>query len=213
MATTGCANDRPPNKGIGKHRERLSRKGKVNPPTHKQKLFAKYYLGEAKGVATEAARLAGYGGSPENIRKRAYEVLHSPWVQKMIQEQVDKLQLKTEDVLEKLSAIAASEWDKFVKVRVNGKGEVIEAKIELRDVVRALELLGKFHKLFEARDGAISLVQFRQMTAQMGAAVVDVVNELSLDEETSNRLLESIEQRWKGITSSAPGGGGAPEPT
>lgn len=211
MVSAGCANDSP--KPKQSRYAGLDRTGKRNPPTHKQKLFAQYFLGEARGVATEAARMAGYkADNPLALKVTAHRALHSPYVQKMVKETVNKVALQTEDVLEKLSHIASADFEKFVKVRKNGKGEVIEAKIELRDVVRALELLGKYHKLFEARDGAVSLVQFRQMVAQMGTAVVDVVNELSLDEETTNRLLESIEQRWKGITSGNPGGGGTSEP-
>ena len=56
----------------------------ARPLTHKQSLFVVYYIGEAKGNATEAAALAGYAGNRKTLQKMGEENLAKPLVKKAI---------------------------------------------------------------------------------------------------------------------------------
>ena len=62
--------------------------------THKQSLFVVYYLGDADGNATEAARLAGYKGNDHQLQTTGSETLSSPVVQAAIALQRDAMMNK-----------------------------------------------------------------------------------------------------------------------
>lgn len=53
--------------------------------THKQRLFVAYYVGEAAGNASKAARLAGYrDDNADSLKATAWETLTKPYVQRAI---------------------------------------------------------------------------------------------------------------------------------
>ena len=54
--------------------------------THKQALFVVFYVGRAKGNATEAARLAGYGGEDGTLAQIGWENLRKPKIRAAIDE-------------------------------------------------------------------------------------------------------------------------------
>lgn len=103
--------------------------------THKQELFVNAYLGEAKGNATEAARLAGYKGSEQVLRQVGYENLTKPDIAALVEKRTSETAMSASEVLQKLSEIA------------NRQG----ADIATRDQLKALELIGRHHKLFTDR--------------------------------------------------------------
>jgi len=102
--------------------------------TLKQSKFCEAYIGKAAGNATEAARIAGYKGTPESLRVIASENLAKPniaqEIERLTAEASSRGELGTaQDVLERIWKIA------------NGAGED-------RDRLKALELLGKFYRLW-----------------------------------------------------------------
>ncbi len=54
--------------------------------TLKQQLFAEYYLGAARGNATEAARLAGYGGNDDTLAHAGSDNLANPAIAALVKE-------------------------------------------------------------------------------------------------------------------------------
>lgn len=102
--------------------------------TYKQQLFVEAYLGAAKGNATEAARLAGYKGNDQTLASVGAENLKKPQIASRVRARVDAVGMSADEVLNELAAVAripASEEPKSVQNKV-----------------KALELLGKHHKLF-----------------------------------------------------------------
>lgn len=52
----------------------------ARPLTHKQNLFCRAYVGEAKGNGTESARIAGYAGTDATLASVAAENLRKPHI-------------------------------------------------------------------------------------------------------------------------------------
>lgn len=103
--------------------------------THKQKLFALAYLGEANGNATEAARLAGYRGNDVTLASVGLENLRKPQISALIEARLSEAAMSGLDILRRLTGIARREGD----------------DVTVKDQLRALELLGKHHRLFTDR--------------------------------------------------------------
>ena len=113
--------------------------------TTKQQRFVDAYLGEARGNQTEAARIAGYK-DPEN---EGWRLRKNAEVSARIEERLMAESLSSGEVLAELTAVARADWKDFLQIRTDPRtGEVVEAKIVLSDKVKALELIGKYHKLF-----------------------------------------------------------------
>ena len=110
--------------------------------TPKQARFAQEYLLDLCGAA--AARRAGY--SHRGARNAAYRLLQIPEVRKVIDEQIkersDRTQVKQDQVIRELKAVAFSA----------GSDENGSA-VKLASKLRALELLGKHLGLFEGTGG------------------------------------------------------------
>jgi len=116
--------------------------------TLKQQLFVEAYLGAAKGNATEAARLAGYKGNDQTLASVGAENLKKPQIASRVRARVDAAAMTADEVLKELSEVARSEWRDHVQIVYGSNGEILDAKLQLKDKVRALELIGKHHKLF-----------------------------------------------------------------
>lgn len=115
--------------------------------TPKQRRFADAYLGDAKGNATEAARIAGYADPQQsgwmnktNVEIRAY-----------IDARLDAETLTSAEVLAELTDVARAEWRDFLQVKRSLDGEILDVRMDLSGKIKALELLGKYHKLFADR--------------------------------------------------------------
>ena len=106
----------------------------------KQEIFIQEYLVDLCGAA--AVRRAGY--SHKGARSQAYRLLHDPEIKRAVDAAMEarlvKIQVKQEEVLRELKAVAmAAASDE------NGAG------VKLGSKLRALELLGKHLGLFEGR--------------------------------------------------------------
>lgn len=135
--------------------------------TGKQRMFVDAYLGEAKGNATEAARIAGYA----HPNSQAWEALKHPAVQAQLQKRFDATAMSASEVISRLSEEAAADISDFFdlegplpelnlkKALDAGRTHLLKSisltrhgyKIELHDAQAAKALLGRFHGLFVDR--------------------------------------------------------------
>jgi hypothetical protein len=128
--------------------------------TAKQQLFCEFYIGEANGNATEAARLAGYAGSDETLRAIGSQNLTKLNISDVCQERVNEVALSANKVLSQLSEIA------------------LDKSEATRDRITALQLLGKFHKLFSERlDLSVQVSDWRTQAQKFGVTEADVIHE------------------------------------
>jgi len=112
--------------------------------TYKQQLWLEYFLGSANGNATEAARKAGYAGNDQVLSQMGADNLAHPAIAAIIKGKVDALAMTADECLALLAEIARLPVEMFASL---GK----DAKLSLSDKVRALELIGKYHRLFVDR--------------------------------------------------------------
>lgn len=113
--------------------------------THKQELFVAAYLGEARGNATEAARIAGYA----RPMQEGHRLLRNAEISACVKQQVEEFSVTAEQVLQELASVAFAPWHDFVEVVGRAKsGEVTKVRSDIGSKVKALELLGKYHQLF-----------------------------------------------------------------
>lgn len=133
--------------------------------TYRQRLFVVYYLGEANGNATEAARQAGYA-CPNSV---ASALLLNPGIAAAVAAKLDRAAMTADEVLARLSEIATADAGDFLKfdgrgrysldlkgAKERGKLHLIKAirptkfgpAIEIHDAHAALEKLGRYHGLF-----------------------------------------------------------------
>jgi hypothetical protein len=82
-----------------------------------ERLFVIYYLGKAKGNATEAAKLAGFGSNRNSSGWHGHQLLKKPKIREAIDAKLDQIAMSQEEVLVRLSERAASSAEDFVTVR------------------------------------------------------------------------------------------------
>lgn len=114
--------------------------------TVKQKLFVEHYLATRNGV--EAARLAGYSGNDATLRTVAWENLTKPDIRTEIEARLRPFILSANQVLAELSEVAFADWREFIEIVTDKLGNTVDVKLRLNDKLKALELVGKYHKLF-----------------------------------------------------------------
>lgn len=132
--------------------------------TYKQSLFVSYYLGEANGNATEAARMARYANA-----EIGRQLLRNITIVAAIAARLEGPAMAADEVLARLSDMASVDMADFVTInkqghRVDvakavkaGKSHLIKKltptkfglSIELHDSQSALEKLGRYHGLFK----------------------------------------------------------------
>ena len=133
--------------------------------TKKQKAFVEYYLQEWN--ATRAALKAGY--SERSAGSIGNENLLKPEIMEEIQQRLSEIAMSADEVMTTLAEIGRASIDdimdvdeggrllfNFKRAQEQGKLHLIKSimptqsgtKVELHDRMRALELLGKHHKLF-----------------------------------------------------------------
>lgn len=97
--------------------------------TTKQRLFVEAYL--ANPNATDAARKAGYKGNDLTLKQVGCENLAKPYIAAAIEKRVEQAAMTADEVLHELANIARGDYSDY-------RG----------DKLKALELVGKHHKLF-----------------------------------------------------------------
>lgn len=147
--------------------------------TAKQRLFVAFYLGVSAGNATDAARRAGYRQPHEQGRR----LVRKSTVSTAIDAKLDEASLSANEILARLSEIAQGGLSDFIEVDEGGyprfnfgqakrrgklsllkkfKQDDKSTQIEAHDPMRALELLGKYRRLWsekqEEEDGPIRVI-------------------------------------------------------
>lgn len=118
---------------------------KQRPLTTKQELFIAAYLGEARGNATQAARIAGY----KNPEASGKENLRKPPIASRVKEHVAKYVASADDILAELADVGFADWRDFIEIIARDKsGKPVKVKMDLSSKMKALELLGKHHQLY-----------------------------------------------------------------
>lgn len=116
--------------------------------TAKEELFVAHYLGDARGNATEAAKLAGYKGTNGSMSTLGWKLLKKVEIRARIRERLDAVDASAERVIREIGDVAFAEWRDFLLVRTDPKtGEAVEVKMDLGSKVKSLEMLAKYHKL------------------------------------------------------------------
>lgn len=141
------------------------------PLTYKQQLFVSFYLGEAEGNASEAARMAGYA-LPDKSGSR---LVGKSRIRAAIDAKLDEVALTSNEILARLSGHATADIGDFLKfsggsyildldkARKRGKLHLIKklrptkfgTAIELHDSQAALVHLGKYRGLFKDQPESI----------------------------------------------------------
>jgi phage terminase small subunit len=147
--------------------------------TQKQRLFVEAFIGPANGNAREAARAAGYSGDDNALSQRAFELMRNPKVSELIGVRVEEAVMRANEVLSELSVIAKGDWQNFLEIRRDKDGETVSANLKLSDKIKALELLGKYHKLFSERlDLNVQVSDWRIEAAKYGLSTHDIIRQL-----------------------------------
>lgn len=160
------ADPKPPKPKPKKKAARQKAEKPLEPLTYRQRMFVGYYAGEAKGNGTEAARLAGYG-SP---RVEASRLLTNANIQAAIAARTAAVAMPQDEVLARISDIASADLGPALKftrhgepsldlrvLRKLGLTHLIKeirhtlhgTTIKFHDPLRAVELLGRYHGLFD----------------------------------------------------------------
>lgn len=131
--------------------------------TLKQERFVTAYLGEAKGNATEAARISGHVGTAASLRVTGCRLLANANVRARIDEVLMAESLSAAEVLRELTDVGSAPWGSFVAFTFDPKtGDEIPVKMDLGSKVKALELLGKYYKMFtdkQEHSGTLTVVR------------------------------------------------------
>lgn len=124
--------------------------------TLKQTAFCRAYVEDAQGNATAAARAAGYKGNDRTLSVVGYENLRKPNVQNFISDlqqtrerRFNQRLMSSAEVLGEIGAIAKAPWQDFVEVKCGKRGEVLRVRIRLADKMKALDLMGRYYKLWD----------------------------------------------------------------
>lgn len=115
--------------------------------TPKKQLFIEAYLTNPN--ATRAAIAAGY--SEKTARSQGQRLLTDVDIQRAVGKRLEQAVMSANEVLTELTAIATADWQDFVEIKHDKEGRVIDAVLILKDKLKALELVGKYHKLFTDR--------------------------------------------------------------
>jgi phage terminase small subunit len=119
-----------------------------NELSTKRKAFIAAYLGDARGNATEAARIAGYA----KPKQEGSRLLSNADIAAQVSQHVAEKFATADDVLKELADVAFADWRDFVDVLAyDREGRPLKVKMDLTNKVKALELLGKHHQLFADR--------------------------------------------------------------
>lgn len=146
--------------------------------TGKQLAWVEAYVGEARFNATKAARMVGY----RDANQSGYLNRMNSDVRAHVDAWLEGRALGAHEVLAEIQDVAMAEWRDLLEIRVDPKtGETIEVKLLLGDKLKALELLGKHHRLF-TENVAISGGIRREVVIKRPAAPSRPLTESPADE-------------------------------
>jgi phage terminase small subunit len=120
----------------------------------KQQQWISYYLGVSRGNATDAARRAGYR-DPDGS---GFDNRRNPVIAARVEAVLAARTAPRAMVLAELTQVGMAPWQHFVEVKLDKLGRPVWTKMDLSSKVRSLELLGKYHRLFD-RNVTLDLAQ------------------------------------------------------
>jgi hypothetical protein len=180
----------------------------------KQARFIKAYLGSSRGNATDAARRAGYR-SPE---VSGFKLLRTAKISSAIQEHLSRGGSNPDAIVARLCEFAFADVGEFLPEkpqhgrtfllrRLRTKAGLI---LEINDPVKALELLGKYHGLWNRHDrrlqrDALELARQRLEGPDSGRDFRDLVT--AAEERALERRRERAERNGDGQADPAEGEG------
>lgn len=132
--------------------------------TFRQKRFVEAFLGEARGNAAEAARLAGY----KSPKQQGYRLRRDPAVAALIQERLDELTLSNEEILARYSDQARG-IGPYLEVRDIGIQQVINVDMDrlkrdgLGHLVKSVKWSASGRQSIEFYDAQTALAQLAKM--------------------------------------------------
>lgn len=161
--------------------------------TDKQELFVKHYIATLN--ATEAARLAGYGGDYSTLKSIGYENLTKPYLRKAIDNHLKAKTMGADEVLARLDAHARIDMGDFLgedsfssntvnlkQAKEKGLSHLIKKvkqrvvttdetqyetfEFELHDAQAALVHLGKAYGLFKQEIEHSGLISWEQVVSE-----------------------------------------------
>lgn len=126
--------------------------------TFKQRLFVQFYVGEAAGNASKAARMAGYRSENTNaLRVTAFQTLTSPNVQRAVARLMSAKFGSPEDVRAGIAEIANSNAADYLKSDANGK---LVFDLERMAECGALGLINRIEEdVLTAGDGGATIIK------------------------------------------------------
>lgn len=140
--------------------------------TERQRRFVEAYMGKAGGNGTEAARVAGYTGTPATLGAIASENLKKPKIRAAIQarQRADPLVMTREAVLQRLSALGRGESVVPLCDRATGHPVPdVSVPPPVAVQLKAMELLGKLCGWFkESEEPNDRLRRFLEVLSQGG---------------------------------------------
>lgn len=161
--------------------------------TRQQRTYTETLLSDPMGNGTRAAEVAGYS-HPQMASKRLQRLPH---IQEELATRANEHAMTANEVLARLKKIGETEWGELLDIKCNRRGEVVKSTVLLRDVVKALELNGRYHGLFDS--GLLTFKAFKDMMLTAATALMEAIDEIGLDDRTSQDLLDAVERRWSGI--------------
>lgn len=136
--------------------------------TAKERLFVLAYLGEAKGNAAKAARIAGY----KDTRVTPTRLLAKASIKAAIEENLDRAAVSANEVLAMLSEIATGGLTSFLRINEGGgwsvdlrkakragrlgllkklKATEFGTEVEVYSRLDAIDRLARYHGLYDAK--------------------------------------------------------------
>lgn len=134
--------------------------------SEKQRRFVEVYMGKAQGNATLAAKLAGYKGNDNTLGAVGKENLRKPLIAAAIKSRVDK----------DPAILDREQLQRF------WSGVANDPDVEMRDRIRASELLGKSQAAFVSR---------REISGKDGEPIKTEVSQ-GLTKESIDKLREEF---------------------
>lgn len=144
--------------------------GKLSP--RRRKFVHEYVKNGFNGV--QAIYAAGYKSGYNSACTEAWRLLRNAEVSKAVEDHIKKSQMSAEDVLNELSEVARAEVD-----------------IDASQKMKALELVGKYHKLFTDR------VETEDKTRSPAQSLVAMAAEkgVELTEDQAEKIMAASIQR------------------
>jgi phage terminase small subunit len=112
--------------------------------TYKQRLFVQAYLGEAKGNATAAARIAGYAGNDATLGVTGFDTLRSPKVVAQVRARA-RMVMGEHETLEHLAAVIRKDDLDYAQEYRNKHGAVVGVRLDMNAKVKAIETMMRYH--------------------------------------------------------------------